>query len=511
MTKQLDIVFDDKLDEIKCIILNYLFDNNEKEINNWNNNKNIIINDNFKSLLQGDWNRKPLVDRLNLKVLLGKKITKDNIFKLFVNELKIKSSTHTYSQNFNPNWFFIFYKEFYENNIFDFDPYLNNNDEMKGILFNNNQKYRIETLKIIELHSRFLLNKNFYKLLGKNTFLKYFIENCYIQYKIVDNMFGNNYIDLCYIIEGDQNLLLEINEYHHNEIKDFTRSITVLLNSSSRLVNYNVNDYQFTNDIVYENLVKNLCKIMYNKNLQTNAIKLFLTEINNMELAMINVGVSLYKKDYNLKLGEILDLPFFDKSENKLTVEKIIKCVVRKGNIIPNKDFVEKYKKDITIENLIFDKDLIELTSFGIKNLLLSIDGKFWSRRSDYINFMDELENEYYKVIEEIIKDDNYEILQQECCTMKNIIGLLRYNQNEFFDNVRTIKELKNNIHKTVPFIIKTSDRSYVDYNLLSSILVKDIKDKININEFGNNQYITHYRLLYPSELERIYDNDGFI
>ena len=52
--------------------------------------------------------------------------------------LKIKSSTQTYSQNFNPNWFFIFYKEFYENNIFDFEPYLNNNDIM---LFDS--QYRI--------------------------------------------------------------------------------------------------------------------------------------------------------------------------------------------------------------------------------------------------------------------------------------------------------------------------------------------------------------------------------
>jgi hypothetical protein len=32
----------------------------------------------------------------------------------------------------------------------------------------------------------------------------------------------------------------------------------------------------------------------------------------------------------------------------------------------------------------------IELTSYGIKNWLLSIDGKLWNERNDFIDYMDE-------------------------------------------------------------------------------------------------------------------------
>jgi hypothetical protein len=57
------------------------------------------------------------------------------------------------------------------------------------------------------------------------------------------------------------------------------------------------------------------------------------------------------------------------------------------------------------------------------------------------------------------------------------------------------IKKLfHNNLHKTVPFIIK-EDKSYVDYDLLSVVLSNDITSKINIKEFVKEKYIFFNKL----------------
>ena len=77
-------MFKNKLDEIKNLILNHLFDEDQKQINKWLNNKKIEINDYFTPLLQGDWSRYPKPERLNLNNLLNEKTTKNDIFNSIV-------------------------------------------------------------------------------------------------------------------------------------------------------------------------------------------------------------------------------------------------------------------------------------------------------------------------------------------------------------------------------------------------------------------------------------------
>jgi hypothetical protein len=225
-----------------------------------------------------------------------------------------------------------------------------------------------------------------------------------------------------------------------------------------------------------------------------------------MEFGMIIVGVSIIKSEHKLKLFELLKLPFFDISI-KLNIDEIINCAVERGNINPKRDFTTIYTKEITTENLIKDKKKIELTSYGIKNLLLSIDGKIWTRRNDYIDYMDELEREYYNVIENIIKDDELGYIQQENIILKNIFGLKSYDCNLFFKKASDKKLFHNKLHKTVPFIIK-EDKTHVDYDFLSTVLSKEITNEINIKEFVKEKYIPNYRIMFPSELEAIYSVD---
>jgi len=106
----MDIFLEDKLNEIRNIILIFFFGSSD--------NRKVKITTRCKSLLQGDWSRKWSENlkpsRLNLDKLLGKEVDMNFIFNCLIEELKIKSSINEYSYNFNLNRFFIFYKEFYE-------------------------------------------------------------------------------------------------------------------------------------------------------------------------------------------------------------------------------------------------------------------------------------------------------------------------------------------------------------------------------------------------------------
>jgi hypothetical protein len=508
-------IMEHKVEDIQELILSYLFDDKNKEL--WYTNKSVVINERFIPLLQGDWNRNKRKSRLNLNILLGERIKKIELLELIRTELKIKSCNGDYSMNINPNLLILFFSELHD--IFKFEPIVDENDRLIGIMINN-MNLRIETRKIFEIHSRFILNSCLLKVLGKLKFTEYFIKGGYIQYKIKDHLYCNKYIDMCYIVEGN-NLLLEINEYHHSQISDKIRRKNILLNSTSRLVEYNTNDCYSNNDSIFEDMIKSLCKIIY-KTQKSNSIKLYLIIINKMELSMINVGVSMYSNELNLKMSELLNLPFFDKSNLKIDIANIINMMVTRNNFNFRKDFVNKYDKEGVIMKLIkkkrhteamiqllMDMDNIELTSYGIKNMLLSIDGNDWSRRNDYIEFMDELETKYYEVIEDILKDDDYDLLQEECKINDHIIGLLRYDQEKFFDKAES-NGFHNMLHKTVPFIVKTKEKCYVDYDKLSNILSEEIKSKVKVIEFSNNRYIVNYRFMNCTELEEVYSNTNF-
>ena len=503
----MNLNLEERLENFRIILLNYLFDEDNDNIKKWNNNEEIKITKKFYPLLQGDWsrlnkwNKSIPIDRLNLDKIKNTYITKKELYKLLFDNFPVKVKSN-YRFNFNPNLFFLFYDDFYE--TYKYGEFKDESDITRGIKFKIEieKQLRIEFCKIIELHSRIILNPSIKKHIATN-YEKYFIENCYIQYEI-DEL--NKYIDLCYIIE-DKKLLLEINEFSHNELDDKVRSISVLLSSRSRLIHYDIAKYYHTNDYIYENIIIHLCKILYHNNLQAIALKIYLIEIKKMDPSQIDVGVSIRRSEYKLKLSELFTLPFFEKI---LDVDKIIKNVCKKGNIIIQEDF-SICPTDENYKTLIREKNILELTSHGIINFLTSIDGKYWSRRKDYIKFMNDLENKFYNAMESLLENDDYELLNNELIKYKKILKFIDYDQSIFHKKAKTHYF---DVHKTVPFIIKSkNNKDVVEYDLLSKIINEQIKQTINIDEFGENKYIIGYRYINDIELKNIYkiDDSRFI
>jgi hypothetical protein len=437
----MDYELEIKLLNYKQIILNYLL--SSSNIIKFNNNEKFRVNYKFKPLLLGDWSRISNCDKtkINLSVILNTKITKNDLFLLVFNELTRKPLCKTdYNKNFNPNLFFLFFDDFYNNGV----KFSKNN---YGIQFINEQKYRKEIIKIIEIHSYFVLNNNLFVLLTENKFIEYFIEKSFIQYQIKINQFNYykydltyRYVDLCYIIE-DKELMLEINEYHHNLMNDKKREIEILLETGSRIVNYDLNNFFVTSLTIYENMIKSLCKILFKNNNEMVALKIYLVEINKLDIGFVNIFV-----DINIKLNQL------------------IKIAYERNNIDFTRVFTNS-KKILDYDEIIESKSELILSPFGIKTFLMSIDGIYWTKRNDFIAYIDKFEKNYYLAIKKILNDDTEQELKKECNILKSYFNLSNFNYKIFFDKYG--HDSDNLLHDKLPYII--------NYRLLTLEELKNI------------------------------------
>jgi len=496
----MDSLLEAKLEIIQDMLLVYLFDNDEKLINNWKENKKVKINKKFKPLLQGDWTRKNS-NFLNLDELLNTKISSNDFFQLLAKELNRKKTINgDYNNNFNPNLFFLFFKDFYNLKVKDeeikFEEETNNT--IIGIRFCNYENLskliRPETLKIIEIHSRFLLNNSILDILHLELFTRYFVENCFIQYEVKLNYRSKRYVDLCYVI-NEKELILEINEVWHDKINDYFRELSILLSTGSRLINLNLNDPFCTNEKVYENMFLDLCKLLYKTDTKCKALVLNLVECNGFPLEQVELGVGLLNKQIKVKLSEFLSIPFL--SDITLEIDEVIKKIFELGNIDSKLDFYN-FKKNLTVNNLIKHKSEIYLTPYGIKNFLLSFNGNEWGNRKEYIKFMNDLEFKYYQTIENLLDDTNFDMLKEENYQLKNILVLNNYDQKNFLNNTSNNKLY----HPRIPFIIKKNNE-FVNYKLLSAILDEEIKNGVKDIDV-NKGLVVNYRLLSESEVKNV-------
>ena len=511
----MDLETEEILIKYRDILLEYLFNKNEELIEKWNNDKKISLKkeilEKFEPLLYGDWNRNYYNNKLNLNNLKNTKIKPSEIFKMLINEITIKSKPYNY--NFNPNWFFLFFDKFYHYNLgnnlyldFEYD------DDIKLLKFNNYDKLckiiRDETLIIIIFHSRFVLNGKItdylHNMLGiENTsslFEEIFIKNCLIQKPININESSKRFVDLAYQINKKENLIIEINEYHHDPYLDKVRKKEIIFNSEIKntFINYDVIKYSIetlkdTGDL----LVKSLCKILYNDKDNINkSLQIYLTDIENLESQFVDlyVDVNLEEKNFNL---ENLFKTFFD---GNIDLNKIIKQHVKYGNI-NKKDFknfnLDTEEEKEIINYLIENKDKLVITYYGIKNIIMTMKNKDVKNRNNLLKYLDDVENNYYKMINDIIKNDDLEYFYEEINHYKNLtdiqnaIILNKINIDKYFKIINNNKKY----NQYIPFLI------YKENNIIKK---KDIICLVKKDIDTRDDYIRDYRLLSLDEINKI-------
>jgi len=495
-----------QLEKIRNRLLEYLF--NKKDIEKWEEDKKVKINDNFKPLLQGDWSRYQKVkSEINLGIFLGQKITKNQLFQELVNELDRPFEKDNYNHNFNPNLFFLFYDKFYKYKIkkqdfLFFEERAYHKGPIIGILIDNAIKIRPEIIKTIEIHSMFLLNDAINNILSKEDFINIFFENCFIQYKVETEVhrFKKNYVDLAYKIK-DKELFIEMLEYHHKEINDLDREKNILLTSGSRILNFKLYDMYETNKTFFKSLIIDFCKLCYRNKLSKEALNLYFVLVDDLDIKEVEFAVDIFDNVNKITLSELLNNKFFE--NDNLDMDEVIEKAYERGNIVCNIDFANT-KKNLSCEKILEKKDELILTPTGIINLLISLDGKEWSNRHKFIEFFTKMISNYIEAIKNLLQDDSNELLRNENRDLLNYINLSNYDCNLFFDKTNL-----NLVHNELPFIIEDK-MSFVNYNLLSNFLDKEFKSKIKHSYYLRNQKILGYRLLTKKELDDVYNNYGF-
>lgn len=534
--KKMDEILIDKLENIKNLILETILEN-EKDLIKWKNNKEITFDEKrFNIIFHGDWNRNSNT-HLKLNQFINTKNKPIEIFNEIKKEL-LRNKTNIYKANINPNLFFIFYDKFYElelNSKYKLEfGFLRDNDtdNIIGIHILNREKIennfilRKEFIRIIEIHSKFLLNENIRNYLGDELFKKIFIKNCIIQ-KEVQTYYNSRFVDLCYSLDKvilnpynydinelykieKNNIYIEINEEHHSNDVDIMRSSNLISSSGSKISMFDITNIKDNDGILfYKEILTNICKnLIKNKDIKNSVMKLFLVEVENLDSSYIDFIIDYKYSNKTFTLKDVFNIIKNNNNGENIEIEKIIKILFKRlffdsetyfqnlydYNQIQNNglDFLQKNYKSI------------KLTRIGIENMFYSIDKKYWKEKDRFTSFKIEIENKYLVSIEKLLEDTTIDILIEENNLKNSIFHILKnFDEEKFRKNVKKIYKYKNLIHNNIPFVIKSSN-NFIDIRIIKLFITSELFDELEEKNFFVKGYLVGYRTLFSSEFDEI-------
>ncbi len=530
----MDFELNSKLRNYRNKLYKYLF--SPDDIEKWEANEPITINRKFVPLLQGDWTRSAKFDGyqgMNLDEILYKSITKTELFNLIKQEISRTinfQNNDYYVHNYNPNLFFLLFDQFYGCRIKKtkilFDAKVLN-DQIYGISFCNESRtvLREETLYLIELHSMFILNQNLQKIINSEDFTKIFITNCYIQFWAKKNYNSKNrYIDLSYKINHIP-FLIEINEKSHSKILDYFKDIDVELSTGARLNVLELYEETHCIDKTFKEILKNFCVGLYKAGLKDESIILFMVEFADFDVNQAITGVKIVNKTIETKLSEINGLILQDPNEKPINLGLLLIKLIGNGVFSYNRDFInwnqvtKKYKKVEGYEEIIicWEMDNIIINSRGIIKLLSNVPGYMWSRKDEYFDYLDNLQEKYIKTISEMLEDKNYSKIIEKFIENEKIIRLFKFDQDKYFDKIREKvgkRPIHRLFHEKLPFLkVSNEDGKFVDFsiykNLVNDKYLEKLSDyhvkSVNKNKLEKAELVLGYTVMDPNEILEIY------
>ncbi len=534
----MDFELKNKLKNYRNKIYEYLF--SDTDINKWENNEKVFINKNFIPLLQGDWTRNYYgYQGINLGKILNKKISKTELFNILKDELSRTISfkdNDYYIHNFNPNLFFLLYDQFYDceikNNKITWEAYCAADDKIIGIFFceETRKVLREETVYLIELHSMFVLNSNIFDILENNLYTDIFIKNCYIQYhaKKYGNLTKNRFIDLSYVI-NNKPYFIEINEKAHSKILDYYKEIDVYLTTGSRLNSMDLYDEFYSTAKTFRKFLHNFCISLYKAGYKDQSITLHMVEFSDFSVDTAKIGVQLVNKTLEIKLADVLALPFFDESNDQIETDDLIIKLYNLNKINPEKDFsnwceiIPDYEstKGLKPNNILImcaEKENIILNTKGLMKILTNIPTNMWSRQDDYFEYLDNLQTKYVETVSRLLDDELKDIkIVDRYIEYKNIVELIKFDQDEYFKNIKEKvgnRRLTNLFHDKLPFLkVDNRPNKFVDFTVYKNLVNQKYLNtlsgyhikKIDKNNLEKAELILGYSIMSSDEIKEIY------
>ena len=381
-------------------ILKYLFDSSVIDINSFESNKEVKLNERWDLILNYP---------NELHILKRSKITRINLIER-VTDILLKN-VH---RSIHPILLIIFYYE-----LKDYIKYTemskeNEDDETQIQLTSKNKKYlkelRPQINKTFRLYWKLLNDKKI------KAFANYYIGNDLVEelinslyYKVsVEELIKLNttiietkkvrFNDLCFCLDIDNDLLkkntslhkyekyskireslsdkhqdfqnkilIEINESHHLPSIDFIRKTNIYESTGKTVIDYNINDDDI--ETVYLKILKEISKLIYKNYDENLGIIFYLTNVEHIDISIAKFFLDIYNDTTTSKKGievkRILDTfniwEFVDK-------KKFLKLV---KNELDNEQYFIEQKDDL--------KNSL-LSSLGVDRLI------FLPRKSDFVN-----------------------------------------------------------------------------------------------------------------------------
>ncbi len=532
-TKTDDSSFQDKLKEVQKILIKNLID--KSIIDKWINNEEIYIESSkFKNLFCGDWNRNNSYT-CNLNKFLNKKIKPDEIFNTIIKELtrKREKSYELYRANFNPNLFFLFYDKFENYTLakdykFYFTPIFDN-DKIVGVRIGNrsnlikNKIMREETIVLIELQSRILLNDVLISILGDDIFCKYFVINSIIQ-KQVKTYIGEKYVDLAYLVNECENknpgllnidmndyIYIEIQEGHHKYLEDTIRNNAILSSGKSCNIPYYINfDYDKFHNKIFKQIIKGLSKIIIknNPNLESTVLKSYLIFVEDLDFNIVDMVIDLKNKRNTIySIIDVVEKCSLNSEDNKFNKTKIIKKIIKDNVLTHPKYFlnITDYMKLIQDNEYLYNNyQNILLSDIGVNALLNGIPDKYWNNKAEFNIYKTEIENKYFQSIINLLKDDQIDFLIKENIMKSSVFHVVKNrNDDKWFKNVKFMKNLFHNFHKDIPYMFK-EEGSIISGEIIKIFVTEEKFKYLYENNVLDDGLLLDYRIVYPIELDQI-------
>lgn len=531
-------ILEDKLQDIKNIILETILENKD-DIKRWKQDKEICFDEKrFATLFFGDWSRNNKTS-LKLDKFINTKNKPSIIFEEIKKELQRKNSS-IYKSNFNPNLFFLFFNEFYGLELstkykLEFDSLIDEKtDRTIGLQILNKEKLesnnilRKEIIRVIEIHSKILLNVNIEHYLGIEFYKRVFIKNCVIQ-KEVQTYYNSKYIDLCYCIDKvilhpnnidvnelnkneKNNILIEINEEHHFEIADNLRNNNLISSSGAKISSYDLTNILDNHGTLFnKHIITNLSKILIkNKEMKNNIMKLYLTNVEDLQEQFVDFIIEFKYNDKKFTFDTIFTEILRNNDGNYLDIEKIFTKLYKRG-VFDNDGYFDKlddYKKIINKDNglkyLINNYSNIFLSRLGIENLFYSIDRKDWKNKDEFLIFKIDVESKYLDSVEKLLQDDTLDILMEENNIKNSVFHILKdFNPTKFKKNSKKIYKYKNLLHTQIPFVIKCKDK-FTDIRIIKLLIDDELFEELEEKNTFCKGYLVNYRPLFKSEFDEI-------
>lgn len=322
----------------------------------------------------------------------------------------------------NPVWYFIHYKRFKRDKII---IKIDEDNKIQVSLLNdlkiNHQIQKIGTVQIyyllinnykicealVDKDSEFIIKFNKFKELWK-----------YLLFPRVEVCRNGKYIDIAYEFDDIiDNINIEINEVHHDKLKDRKRESEIYYKSKNRLVQYYVSKDNINS--VLNIILFRLTKSIYNKNKYAGiALHAFIKDI------IENLFTSVF-------FSELTKYCF----ENKLTLATFVKKC-KKANIIIDETYFNIIEDDLPDDeeerkeelNKLFNNyqginSKALLTEIGCHRYLMCLTKKQTKLSGKIKNMYIRYKQEYDKLIDEIMSDvDEQEEYVREYTSSKEYI-----------------------------------------------------------------------------------------